>query len=98
MPKNTFESFFDNIQDPRHHNKKHMLIDILFIAICAVVAGADTYEQIENFGKKRKKWLSIFLQLPHGIPSHDTFGRLFEKMLPNEFQKVLYAGLTLLPN
>ncbi len=86
MTENTMESFFENIQDPRHHNKRHKLIDIIFIAICAVVAGADTYEQIENFGKQRKKWLSKFLKLPHGVPSHDTFGRIFERMIPNEFQ------------
>lgn len=86
MTDKTFESFFENIQDPRHHNKRHRLIDIIFIAICAVVAGADTYEQIENFGKQRKRWLSKFLKLAHGIPSHDTFGRILERMIPNEFQ------------
>lgn len=87
MTDKTIEHYFENIQDPRHHNKRHKLIDIIFIAICAVVAGADTYEQIENFGKQRKTWLSKFLKLPHGIPSHDTFGRIFERMIPNEFQK-----------
>jgi len=86
MNEKSIESFFENINDPRYHNKRHKLIDIIIIAICAVVAGADTYEQIENFGKKRKYWLSKFLRLPHGIPSHDTFGRIFEKMIPNEFQ------------
>ena len=80
MTEKTLDSFFNNIQDPRHHNKRHNLIDVIFVAICAVVAGADTYEQIENFGKKRKRWLDKFLELPHGIPSHDTFGRIFEKM------------------
>lgn len=86
MTEKALESFFENIQDPRHHNKRHKLIDVIFIAICAVVAGADTYEQIENFGKQRKRWLGKFLELPHGIPSHDTFGRIFERMIPNEFQ------------
>lgn len=86
MQKNTFESFFKNINDPRHHNKLHKLVDVLIVAICAVVASADTYEQIENFGKKRYKWLSKFLELPHGIPSHDTFGRILERMDPQEFQ------------
>ncbi|MDD9302955.1 MAG: transposase family protein [Desulfobacter sp.] len=52
--KKSLETFFDNIQDPRHHNKLHNLIDVVIIAICAVVAGADTYEQIENFGKREK--------------------------------------------
>lgn len=89
MPKSkdeSIETFFKTVEDPRHHNKLHKLIDVIIIAICAVVAGADTYEQIENFGKKRKKWLSKFLELPRGIPSHDTFGRIFERMNPNEFQ------------
>ena len=86
MTENNIESCFENINDPRHHNKRHKLLDIIFIAICAVVAGADTYEQIENFGTKRFKWLSKFLELPYGIPSHDTFGRIFEKIIPNEFQ------------
>jgi len=84
--KNSIESFFETIEDHRHHNKLHKLIDVIIISICAVVSGADTYEQIENFGRKRKKWLSKFLDLPHGIPSHDTFGRIFERMNPNEFQ------------
>ncbi|WDP87752.1 MAG: transposase family protein [Desulfobacter sp.] len=75
--KKSLETFFDNIQDPRHHNKLHNLINVVIIAICAVVAGADTYEQIENFGKKRKRWLSKFLSLPHGIPSHDTLWQNF---------------------
>ena len=86
MTNKSIKSFFERIDDHRHHNKLHKLIDIIIIAICAVIAGADTYEQIENFGKKRKKWLSKFLELPYGIPSHDTFGRIFEKMNPKEFQ------------
>ena len=86
MQDKSITSFFEKIEDHRRHNKLHKLIDIIIIAICGVVAGADTYEQIENFGKKRKKWLSTFLELPHGIPSHDTFGRIFERMNPNEFQ------------
>jgi predicted transposase YbfD/YdcC len=89
MPKKTektIESFFSKMEDHRRHNKLHKLIDVIVIAICGVVAGADTYEQIENFGKKRKRWLSKFLELPRGIPSHDTIGRIFERMNPDEFQ------------
>lgn len=86
MQEKPIETFFKSIEDHRRHNKLHKLIDVIIIAICGVVAGADTYEQIENFGKKRKKWLSRFLELPHGIPSHDTFGRIFERMDPGEFQ------------
>ncbi len=86
MHGKSIESFFEGIEDHRHHNKLHKLIDVIIIAICGVVAGADTYEQIENFGNKRKKWLSKFLELPRGIPSHDTFGRIFERLNPHEFQ------------
>ncbi len=86
LPEDSIESFFEQMEDHRHHNKLHNLIDIIIIAICGVVSGADTYEQIENFGKTRMKWLSQFLQLPYGIPSHDTFGRIFERMNPKEFQ------------
>lgn len=84
--KNPIDYYFEQVQDPRHHNKIHRLIDIIVLSISAVVAGADTYEQIENFGKKRKKWLQKFLKLPAGIPSHDTIGRVFEKINPDEFQ------------
>ena len=62
VPGKSIEFFFERIDDYRRHNKIHKLIDIILIAICAVVAGADTYEQIENFGKKRKRWLSKFLE------------------------------------
>lgn len=86
MDNKNIDSFFGTVQDPRHHNKRHKLIDIIIIAICGVVAGSDTYEQIENFGIKRQQWLSKFLELPHGIPSHDTFARIFERMNPQEFQ------------
>ncbi len=86
MNEKTIDKYFETIEDHRHHNKLHKLIDVIIIAICGVVAGADTYEQIENFGKKRKRWLSKFLELPYGIPSHDTFDRIFERMDPKEFQ------------
>ena len=89
MPKKrtrTVDYYFEKVQDPRHHNTIHKLIDIIILSVSAVVAGADTYEQIEQFGKKRIKWLKKFLELPAGIPSHDTIGRVFEKINPDEFQ------------
>lgn len=61
MPTKSIDTFFETIEDPRHHNALHKLIDVIIIAICGVVSGADTYEQIENFGKKRKRWLLRFL-------------------------------------
>ncbi len=79
MNKNTIDKYFTTIKDHRHHNKLHKLIDVITIAVCGVVAGADTYEQIENVGKNRKQWLSKFLELPYGIPSHDTFDEFFRE-------------------
>jgi predicted transposase YbfD/YdcC len=77
---------FADIPDPRReHCKLHLLQDILAIALCAVIAGANTWEQIETFGKAKQDWLSGFLALPHGIPSHDTFRRVFAALRPAAF-------------
>jgi hypothetical protein len=79
---------FGELQDPRTGNAKaHIFLEILIIAICAVICGADGWSDIELFGKNKKDWLKTFLELPKGIPSHDTFGRVFAKIKPEEFQK-----------
>ena len=79
---------FGELQDPRTGNAKaHIFLEILIIAICAVICGADGWSDIELFGKNKKDWLKTFLELPKGIPSHDTFGRVFAKIRPEEFQK-----------
>jgi hypothetical protein len=71
----TIEEHFGKVRDPRiERTKEHKLIDILVIAICAVICGAEGWVDIENYGKSKKKWLNTFLELPNGIPSHDTFG------------------------
>ncbi len=78
---------FSKINDPRiDRTKRHLLINILVIAICAVICGADSWVDIELFGKSKRKWLKTFLQLPNGIPSHDTFGRVFAAPDPQEFE------------
>ena len=65
---------FGDIKDPRvERTKKHQLTDILVIAIFAIIAGAQGWEDIENYGISKKQWLEKFLALPHGIPSDDTF-------------------------
>jgi len=69
------------------------LTDILVIAICAVIAGANNFPQIEAFGKRRRHWLATFLTLPNGIPSHDTFERLFQRLCPNTFQRCFVVWL-----
>lgn len=74
----TIARLFADLPDPRvARTRKHRLDDILAIALCAVVAGADGFEEIERFGRAREDWLGTFLELPHGIPSHDTFNRVF---------------------
>lgn len=79
---------FAELTDPRiDRTRLHDLLDIVAIAICAVVAGADSWDDIEDFGKAKHDWLKTFLDLPNGIPSHDTFRRVFERLDPGEFQK-----------
>ena len=75
--------YFSEIKDPRvTRTKKHLLKDILVIAILAVIAGAEGWEDIENYGYAKQQWLTEFLELPHGIPSDDTFRRVFERIDP----------------
>jgi predicted transposase YbfD/YdcC len=85
---------FAGLTDPRiDRSRLHELLDIIAIAICAVVAGADSWDDIEDFGNAKITWLSTFLELPNGIPSHDTFRRLFERLDPDEFQKGFLGGI-----
>jgi len=79
------------INDPRRQwgNLRHKLVDILVIAFCAILCDAQTYDEIELFGKARKNWLSWFLELPNGIPSADTFSRVFEVIDPKILAKRL---------
>jgi len=77
---------FQGITDPRSDNKRHKLIDIITIAICAVICNADTFEDIAEFGKAKYKWFKNFLELPHRIPSADTFERVFARIDPDEFK------------
>jgi predicted transposase YbfD/YdcC len=79
--------YFANIHDPRiDRTKDHTLLDIIIIAICAVICGADGWVDVEEFGTTKRAWLATFLDLPNGIPSHDTFGRVFARVDPEQFQ------------
>jgi predicted transposase YbfD/YdcC len=81
------EQHFGELEDPRmDRTKLHKLIDILAIAICALIAGADNWEDVEEFGKVRLEWFKTFLELANGIPSHDTFNRVFARLDPEQFQ------------
>ncbi|CCK78449.1 ISAs1 family transposase [Desulfobacula toluolica] len=85
--KGTLISELSKITDPRiDRRKEHKLIDILTITICAAICGADTWEQIEQYGNSKYEWLSTFLELPNGIPSHDTIRRVFILIDPDEFR------------
>jgi predicted transposase YbfD/YdcC len=69
-------------------------MDILVIAICAVICGADNWEEVELFGKAKEKWFKTFLELPNGIPSHDTFWRVFAKLDPEQFQQSFVSWIS----
>jgi predicted transposase YbfD/YdcC len=85
---------FLSITDPRtEHNKAHKLIDIIMVAVCGVIAGCDSWAEIEDFGHDREVWLKTFLALPNGIPSHDTFGRVFSLLDPKQFQASFAAWM-----
>ncbi len=85
--RNSISDFFSDLTEPRESNKRHKLIDVITIALCAVICGADTWEEIEEFGHAKAEWFGTFLELPHGIPAHDTFARIFASMDPKEFQQ-----------
>jgi len=80
--------YFDELEDPRmDRTKLHSLGDILVITICAVLCGADEWTEIELFGRSKRKWFKTFLALPNGIPSHDTFGRVFSRLDPKQLER-----------
>ena len=80
----TIQTHFRHLKDPRRAPRHHLL-DILAIAICAVIGGANDWQQIATFGRERRDWLQRFLQLPNGIPCHDTFERVFNRLNPRAF-------------
>jgi predicted transposase YbfD/YdcC len=86
IPDLSIPRHFAKLKDPRRaHRRLHSLQDVLVIALCAVIAGAQDWQEVETFGRKRRGWLQGFLKLPHGIPSHDTFERVFDRLDPRAF-------------
>ena len=79
--------YFAALDDPRiDRTKRHKLLDIVTIAICGTICGADNWVDIELFGNCKEEWFKSFLELPNGIPSHDTFGDVFARLDPEQFQ------------
>ena len=85
-PVVTIQKHFAKVADPRlKRRQRHRLMDIIVMAICAVIADCDTWEDIGVFVRKRRSWLERFLDLPHGVPSADTFARVFSRLDPQAF-------------
>lgn len=93
-PLTSIKEHFESLQDPRvERTKYHQLLDILILAVCGVICGADSWVDVEEFGKAKLSWFESFLELPYGIPSHDTFGRLFARLDPEQFERCFLAWM-----
>jgi predicted transposase YbfD/YdcC len=91
-PRTSIERYFAPLTDPRvERTRVHHLGELVTIALCAVLCGADDWVAVETFGRAKEAWLRTFLTLPGGIPSHDTFGRVFARLDPTEFQQCFVA-------
>src|SRR5207245_11601258 len=86
----TLQEHFATLEDPRvERTKHHQLVAIITIALCAVICGAHTWVDVEEFGHAKRAWLETFLDLPNGIPSHDPFGRVWTL---SNFKRVFSRG------
>jgi hypothetical protein len=87
----SLQTCFATVEDPRiERTKRHKLLDII-IAICGVICGAEGWVEIEEFGKAKEMWLKELLELPNGIGSHDTSGRVFARLDPKQFEASFFA-------
>lgn len=92
IKKSCFIEYCENIIDFRQEGKiRHLLKDVLFIAVAATIGNADSRTQVEAFAETHEKWLRKYLELPNGIPSHDTYKRVFDRIDPVQFAKAFTA-------
>ena len=94
LPASSFHHYFASLTDPRFPNapnNRHQLMDILVIAVCAVISGAEGWEDLEEYGTAHAEWFADFLALPHGIPGHDTFRRVLSRLDPEELTRCFIA-------
>lgn len=93
-PRLPLVEHFASLEDPRVEcTKLHPLLSIVTIAICALIRGAESWEDIELFGQAKADWFSTSLELPHGIPSHDTFNRVFAALDPRQFRSCFLSWM-----
>lgn len=90
------QDYFADLADPRRREVTYPLINVVVIAMCAVVCGADDFVAMADFGKARRDWLSRFLDLTNGIPSHDRFNAIFAALKPAQFEACLLGWITAL--
>jgi hypothetical protein len=87
--------YSSELKNPRvERTREHLLGEILLIAIAAILSGANGWNEIENYGKAKREWLGSFLTLPGGIPSHDTFDRVFAALVAEELEKGFVAWVS----
>lgn len=92
QPETTLVQSFGDIEDFRlDRNKKHLLVDSIVLAVCCTICGANGFVEIETVAKAKIDWFRTFLKLPNGIPSHDTFSRVFRVLRPEVFAERFLA-------
>src|SRR6266567_7151150 len=83
-----FRKAFRRLPDPRADNARHDLLEVLFIALAATLCGAESCSDMADFGEAKEELLRLFLRLEHGVPSHDTFSRVFRLLEPEAFERM----------
>lgn len=92
----SIEAHFQNLKDPRREtlNRRHNFLDLLIISICGAICGANDWVAVSSFGRAKKEWFETFLELPNGIPSHDTFTDVFAKIDPEQFRACFISWIS----